>query len=55
MLGKIKYSLKRNQNVKSNYIVLIGMLSIFLLVGGFSFALFTSTVESSGALNIVEN
>ncbi len=53
MLGKIKYSLKRNQNVKSNYIVLIGVLSIFLLVGGFSFALFTSTVESRGALNIV--
>ena len=53
MLGKIKYSLKRNQNVKSNYIMLIGVLSIFLLVGGFSFALFTSTVESRGALNIV--
>ncbi len=53
MLGKIKYNLKRNQNVKSNYIVLIGVFSIFLLVGGFSFALFTSTVESRGALNIV--
>ncbi len=53
MLGKIKYSLKRNLNGKTNYLVLIGVFSIFLLVGGFSFALFTSTVESRGALNIV--
>ncbi len=53
MLGKIKYQLKKNINIKSGYLVLIGVISLFLIVGGFSFALFTTTVESRGALNIV--
>ncbi len=53
MLGKIKYQLKRSFNIKSGYLILIGVISLFLIVGGFSFALFTTQVESRGSLNIV--
>ena len=51
MLGRIKYQWKKLK--KSNYIVIIGILSLFLIVGGFSYALFTSNTEGRGSLNIV--
>ena len=51
MLGRIKYQWKRLK--KSSYIVLIGVVSLFLIVGGFSYALFTSNAERRGSLNIV--
>ncbi len=51
MLGRIKYQWKKLK--KSNYIVLIGVVSLFLIVGGFSYALFTSNTERKGSLNIV--
>ena len=51
MLGRIKYQWKKLK--KSNYIVLIGVVSLFLIVGGFSYALFTSNAERRGSLNIV--
>ena len=51
MLGRIKYQWKRLK--KSNYIVIIGIISLFLVVGGFSYALFTSSTERKGSLNIV--
>ncbi len=51
MLGRIKYQWK---NLKKNhYIMIIGLISLFLIVGGFSFALFTINSERRGALNIV--
>ncbi len=51
MLRKIKYQWKMLK--KNNYIVLIGVVSLFLIVGGFSYALFTSNTERKGSLNIV--
>ena len=51
MLGRIKYQWKRLK--KSNYIVIIGIISLFLVVGGFSYALFTSSAERRASLNIV--
>ena len=51
MLGRIKYQWKRLKN--NNYIILIGIISLFLMVGGFSYALFTSSAERKGSLNIV--
>ena len=51
MLGRIKYQWKKLK--KSSYIVLIGVVSLFLIVGGFSYALFTSSTERRGSLNIV--
>ncbi len=51
MLGRIKYQWKKLK--KSNYIVLIGVVSLFLIVGGFSYALFTNNAERRGSLNIV--
>ncbi len=51
MLGRIKYPWKRLKN--NNYIMLVGIISLFLIVGGFSYALFTSSVERRGSLNIV--
>ena len=51
MLGKIKYRWKRLK--KNHYIMLIGIMSLFLIVGGFSYALFTSNTEGRGSLNIV--
>ena len=51
MLGRIKYQWKRLK--KNNYIVIIGIISLFLIVGGFSYALFTSNAERRGTLNIV--
>ena len=51
MLGRIKYQWKRLG--KNHYIVIIGIISLFLIVGGFSYALFTSSAERKGSLNIV--
>ena len=51
MLGRIKYQWKRLK--KNRYIMLIGIISLFLVVGGFSYALFTSSAERRGSLNIV--
>ncbi len=51
MLGRVKYQWKRLK--KNRYIMLIGIISLFLVVGGFSYALFTSSAERRGSLNIV--
>ena len=51
MLGRVKYQWKKLK--KNRYIVIIGILSLFLIVGGFSYALFTSNTEGRGSLNIV--
>ena len=51
MLGRIKYQWKRLK--KNRYIVIIGIISLFLIVVGFSYALFTSSAERKGSLNIV--
>ena len=51
MLGRIKYQWKRLK--KNHYIIIIGIISLFLVVGGFSYALFTGSTERKGALNIV--
>ena len=51
MLGRIKYQWKRLK--KNHYIVIIGIISLFFVVGGFSYALFTSSAERRGSLNIV--
>ena len=51
MLGRIKYQWKRLK--KNHYIMLIGIISLFLVVAGFSHALFTSSAERRGSLNIV--
>ena len=53
MFGKLKYQLKNKFGVKGSYLVLVGAFSLFLLIGGFSFALFTTSTESRGSLNIV--
>ncbi len=53
MLGKIKYYLKKSISTKMSYFLLLGIVSIFLIVGGFSYALFTTQVESLGSLNVV--
>ena len=51
MLGRIKNQWKRLK--KNRYIMLIGIISLFLMMGGFSYALFTSNTERKGSLNIV--
>ena len=51
MLRKIKYQWKRIK--KNHYITIIGIISLFLMIGGFSYALFTSSAERKGSLNIV--
>ena len=53
MFGKLKYQLKNKFGVRGSYLVLVGAFSLFLLIGGFSFALFTTSTESRGSLNIV--
>ncbi len=53
MIGKIKYQLRKRFIKRNSYIVLIGIVSLFLIVGGFSYALFTSSAERRGSLNIV--
>lgn len=50
---KLKYILKKNLNIKNGYLIAI-MISLLLVVGGyFSYAVFTTTNESKGALNII--
>ncbi len=51
-MGKIGYRIKKITKNKS-YVVVIGIISLFLVVGGFSYALFTSSAERRGSLNIV--
>ncbi len=49
----LKYILKKNLNIKNGYLIAI-MISLLLVVGGyFSYAVFTTTNESKGALNII--
>lgn len=49
----LKYLLKKNLNIKNGYLITI-MIAIILIIGGsFTYALFTSTNESKGALNII--
>lgn len=49
----LKYILKKNLNIKNGYLIVI-MITLLLVVGGyFSYAVFTTTNESKGALNIV--
>ena len=40
-------------NIGTSYFLIIELFSIFLFVGGFSFALFTAEVERRGTLNII--
>lgn len=50
---KLKYILKKNLNIKNGYLIAV-MITLMLVVGGyFSYAVFTTTNESKGALNIV--
>lgn len=50
---KLKYILKKNLNIKNGYLIVI-MITLLLVVGGyFSYAVFTTTNESKGALNII--
>ncbi len=53
MLGKIKYQLKKRMEKRNGYIVLIGIMSLFLIVGGFSYAMFAVKSENRGTFNIV--
>ena len=53
MIGKIKYQLKKRMSKGSGYIGLIGTVSLFLIIGGFSYAMFAVKSESKGTLNIV--
>ncbi len=47
------YEIKRKINLENTYFSWIGILSIFFIVGGFSFAIFTAYQESRGSLNII--
>ena len=53
MLGKLKYQMKRMRFKKHGYVVIVEIVSLFLVIGGFSFAIFTSSTERKGSLNIV--
>ncbi len=52
-MKKIWYEVKRKMNIENTYFSWIGILSVFLIVGGFSFALFSIYQESRGSLNII--
>ncbi len=52
-MKKIWYEIKRKMNIENTYFSWIGILSVFLIVGGFSFALFSIYQESRGSLNII--
>lgn len=49
---KLKYFLKEKLNLSNGYIVAIAVLILIVVIGG-SYALFTTSSESRGALNIV--
>lgn len=50
---KLRYLLKKSLNIKTTYMIIL-ILALILVVGGyFSYALFTTSSESKGALNIV--
>ena len=49
---KLKYFLKEKLNLSNGYIVAIAVLILIVVIGG-SYALFTTSSESKGALNIV--
>lgn len=50
---KLKYALKKAINLKTGYLIAI-VLALILMIGGyFSYAVFTASSESKGALNIV--
>ena len=50
---KLKYLLKKTLNIKTAYILIV-LVALILVVGGyFSYALFTTSSEQKGALNIV--
>jgi len=53
MIRKIKYQLKKKRKIEKSYLFLLGMVSLFLLVGGFSYAMFTAETERRGTLNII--
>ena len=49
---KLKYFLKEKLNLSNGYIIAIAVLILIVVIGG-SYALFTTSSESKGALNIV--
>ena len=53
MIGRIKYQWKKRIIKRTGYIGLMGIVSFFLVVGGFSYAMFAVKSESKGSLNIV--
>lgn len=50
---KLKYFLKRKLNIHTSYLILIALTTVLIIGGYFSYALFTASNESKGALNIV--
>ncbi|MCI8346937.1 MAG: hypothetical protein HFJ12_03190 [Bacilli bacterium] len=48
-----KYWLKKTVNIKTNYLIIIIVAAILIIGGCFSYAVFTVSSESKGALNIV--
>ena len=52
-MGKLTYRMKKSLNIKNGYLIGIGVFSLFLIVGSFSYALFTVQTESKGTLNII--
>jgi len=44
--------MKKEWNIKLQYLIIVGVISIFLVVGSFSYALFTTSTEGKGTLNI---
>ncbi len=53
MIGKIKYQLRKRFIKRNGYIGLVGIVSLFLIVGGFSYAMFAVKSENRGTFNIV--
>ena len=49
----IKYFLLRNINIKNAYILSALVISLVMLGGSYSYAMFTASVEKKGALNMV--
>ena len=49
---KLRYFLKEKLNLSNGYIIAIVALVLVVIIGG-SYALFTTTSEGKGALNIV--